>query len=112
MFEILTDRLQDVFDKIGRKGKLTEADVQEAMKEGRRAMLEAGLVDELRYNPTGQPTGRGMFPGFVARSRSHPETELRDPEAWTAMWLEARRALADGEQPSFNRWDPASPACA
>ena len=67
---------------------------------------------DLRYNPTGQPTGRGMFPGFVARSRSHPETELRDPEAWTAMWLEARRALADGEQPSFNRWDPASPACA
>lgn len=43
MFEILTDRLQDVFEKIGRKGKLTEADVQEAMKEVRRAMLEADV---------------------------------------------------------------------
>ncbi|HWE64356.1 MAG TPA: signal recognition particle protein [Chloroflexota bacterium] len=43
MFEILTDRLQDVFEKIGRKGKLTEADVQEAMKEVRRALLEADV---------------------------------------------------------------------
>jgi signal recognition particle subunit SRP54 len=43
MFEILTDRLQAVFDNIGRKGKLTEADVQEAMKEVRRALLEADV---------------------------------------------------------------------
>src|SRR5579871_4075320 len=43
MFETLTDRLQGIFDKIGRKGTLTEADVQEAMKEVRRAMLEADV---------------------------------------------------------------------
>jgi signal recognition particle subunit SRP54 len=43
MFETLTDRLQGIFDSIGRKGKLTEADVQEAMKEVRRAMLEADV---------------------------------------------------------------------
>ena len=67
---------------------------------------------DLRYNPVGQPTGRGMFPGFVARSKSRPEQELRDPEAWREMWIEARRAFADGEQPNFNRWDPSSPACA
>ncbi len=67
---------------------------------------------DLRYNPIGQPTGRGMFPGFIARSAAHPESELRDPVVWTDMWLEARRALAIGEQPSFNRWDAFSPACA
>lgn len=67
---------------------------------------------DLRYNPTGQPTGRGMFPGFVARSKVHPETELRDPAIWTDLWVEARRALAVGESPKFNRWDPNSPACA
>jgi phytanoyl-CoA hydroxylase len=67
---------------------------------------------DLRYNPVGQPTGRGMFPGFVARSKAHPETELRDPGIWTELWLEARRALAAGENPKFNRWDPNSPACA
>lgn len=59
---------------------------------------------DLRYQPTGQPTGRSAFPGFVARSRSQPETELRDPAAWTGLWEEARRALAEGEPPRFNRW--------
>jgi ectoine hydroxylase-related dioxygenase (phytanoyl-CoA dioxygenase family) len=67
---------------------------------------------DLRYNPTGQPTGRGMFPGFVARSRANPQTELTDATAWTQLWLEARRAIAAGDQPQFNRWDPFSPACA
>ncbi|HVC79822.1 MAG TPA: signal recognition particle protein [Chloroflexota bacterium] len=43
MFETLTDRLQGVFDKIRAKGKLTEPDVQEAMKEVRRALLEADV---------------------------------------------------------------------
>ncbi len=67
---------------------------------------------DLRYNPIGQPTGRPDFPGFVARSRAHPETELHDPEAWSEMWAEARSALSQGEIPKFNRWDPNSPACA
>lgn len=67
---------------------------------------------DLRYNPIGQPTGRGVFPPFIARSRSNPESELRDPDAWTNLWLEARRAIAAGEPPQFNRWDPFSPACA
>ena len=39
---------------------------------------------DLRYHPVGQPTGRPMFPGFVARSRQHPETELPDHVAWKA----------------------------
>lgn len=67
---------------------------------------------DLRYQPTGQPTGRSAFPGFVARSRSRPETELRDPQRWNALWLEARRALAESEQPRFNRWSPAAAVCA
>jgi phytanoyl-CoA hydroxylase len=67
---------------------------------------------DLRYNPTGQPTGRGAFPGFIARSEADPESELRDPAIWTDLWVEARRALAVGENPKFNRWDPNSPACA
>lgn len=67
---------------------------------------------DLRYQPTGQPTGRPAFPGFVARSRSRPDTELRDAELWTALWLEARRALADGDQPRFNRWDANAAVCA
>jgi len=43
MFESLSDRLQAVFQKLGGKGKLTEDDVREAMKQVRLALLEADV---------------------------------------------------------------------
>ena len=43
MFENLTDRLQDIFGKMGRKGKLSEADVDQVMREVKLAMLEADV---------------------------------------------------------------------
>src|SRR6058998_3035511 len=43
MFESLSDRLQTVFQKLGGKGKLTEDDVREAMKQVRLALLEADV---------------------------------------------------------------------
>ncbi len=43
MFETLSDRLNDVFQRIGKKGRLTEGDVDEAMREVRRALLEADV---------------------------------------------------------------------
>jgi ectoine hydroxylase-related dioxygenase (phytanoyl-CoA dioxygenase family) len=67
---------------------------------------------DLRYNPIGQPTGRGAFPGFVARSRLHPETELRDAVAWAEMWYETRRRLARESNPAYNRWRAEDSACA
>lgn len=68
---------------------------------------------DLRYNPIGAPTGRDAFPGFVARSRAHPETELHDAETWSHQWHEARRRLALSPPPSSaNRWDGKSELCA
>ena len=69
---------------------------------------------DLRYNPIGQPTGRDFLPGFVARSRSHPETELRDPLEWARLWYDCRSRLADQplDHSKFNRWNADSPACA
>lgn len=43
MFESLSDKLQAVFDKLGSKGKLSEADVNAAMREVRLALLEADV---------------------------------------------------------------------
>ena len=43
MFDTLSDRLQGVFHKLGRKGRLTERDIDEAMREVRRAFLEADV---------------------------------------------------------------------
>jgi hypothetical protein len=74
---------------------------------------EIRISFDLRYNPIGQPTGRGAFPGFVARSRRAPETELGDPDEWSRMWVAARRHLADVHYDKpFNRWSADAPACA
>jgi signal recognition particle subunit SRP54 len=43
MFESLSDRLQGVFEQLGRKGKLTEDDVSIALREVRMALLEADV---------------------------------------------------------------------
>ncbi len=67
---------------------------------------------DLRYNPIGQPTGRPMFPSWVARSRAHPETELRDPAEWARLWLEARDRLAGKGKQVTNRWGLEPPVCA
>ena len=42
-FESLTNRLQQAMSKIRRKGKVSEADVKEMMREIRLALLEADV---------------------------------------------------------------------
>ncbi|EFO32093.1 Phytanoyl-CoA dioxygenase superfamily protein [Roseibium sp. TrichSKD4] len=67
---------------------------------------------DLRYNVTGQPTGRSHFPEFVARSRSNPENELKDWQEWRQLWSDARYRLARSEHIPQHRWDSNSPYCA
>lgn len=67
---------------------------------------------DIRYNRSGEPTGRAHFPSFVARSRSNPATELRDWRVWKSMWEEARRSLAGQPHIDIHRWTSDSPACA
>jgi signal recognition particle subunit SRP54 len=43
VFESLTDKLQGVFDKLSARGKLSEADVDAALREVRLALLEADV---------------------------------------------------------------------
>jgi len=60
---------------------------------------------DLRYNVTGQMSGRDVFPGFVARSLSDPASELTDAEVWRAAWFAARDELVGRESVLFNeRW--------
>ena len=44
MFEALSSKLNGVFDKLRRRGALTDADVQEALREVRVALLEADVA--------------------------------------------------------------------
>jgi phytanoyl-CoA hydroxylase len=73
---------------------------------------EVRISFDLRYQPSGQPSGRPQFPGFVARSRRDPACELRDPQAWAQSWYEALARLAAAEASSFNRWDGREAVCA
>lgn len=67
---------------------------------------------DIRYNRTGEPTGRAHFPDFIARSRSNPSTELKDWRVWKSMWEEARADLAVRPHIPIHRWTSDSPACA
>ena len=53
---------------------------------------------DLRYNPTGQDTGRKIFPGFVARSREKASSEFRDPIKWKTLWEETRIRMSEINQ--------------
>lgn len=67
---------------------------------------------DLRYQPIGQPTGRPMFPGFIARSRQNPESVLSDWHTWADLWRQARARLANEQVSAFHRWTGLEPVCA
>ena len=54
MFDSLSDRLSGIFDKITGRGALSEADVDDALREVRRALLEADVALEVARSFTAQ----------------------------------------------------------
>ena len=64
-FGSLSDRLADTFDRLRGKGKLTEADINVAMREIRMALLEAG-----RQLPRGEGL-RHAHEGALPHCRGH-----------------------------------------
>lgn len=67
---------------------------------------------DLRYQPTGRPTGRDEFPSLVVRSRENP-AQVGDYESWRADWFRARDYLASvDKRESTNRWDGTAIECA
>lgn len=67
---------------------------------------------DLRYQPVGQPTGRDIFPGFIARSRSDRARELHDHQRWQETWAEARDRLIDHDTSTLIRsWSADAPWC-
>ena len=59
-FEGLSDRLENSFKKLRAKGKLTEADVKEAMREVRLALLEADVNYKVSKEFTKKVTERAI----------------------------------------------------
>ncbi len=71
MFETLSDRLNQSLGKLSRKGHLTEQDVDDAMREVRRALLEADVnfkvakdfIAAVRERAVGQDVLKSLTPG-------------------------------------------------
>ena len=70
-FDSLSDKLQNVFKQLRSKGTLTEADVKEAMKEVKRALLEADVnfkvvkqfINAVSERAVGEDVLKGLNPG-------------------------------------------------
>ncbi len=81
MFQSLSDRLSGVLDKLTRRGALTDSDVAEAMREVRRALLEADVAldvvkdftEKVRAKAVGQEVVRSVTPGQMVVKIVHDE---------------------------------------
>ena len=71
MFEALSDKLNGVFQRLGNKGRLTEKDVEAALREVRMALLEADvnfrvsrdLVSRIRERALQEEVLKSLSPG-------------------------------------------------
>jgi phytanoyl-CoA hydroxylase len=46
---------------------------------------------DIRYQPTGQHTGRTGHPDFIVRSAADPASVLTDHDTWCRMWIDAQQ---------------------
>ena len=81
MFQSLSDRLSGVLDKLTRRGSLTDSDVAEAMREVRRALLEADVAlevvrdftEKVKAKAIGQEVIKSITPGQMVVKIVHDE---------------------------------------
>ena len=90
MFDGLTDRFGEIFDRLKKRGALSEADVTAAMREIRVALLEADValpvvkdfIDDVRERAIGEEVLRSVTPGQqVVKIVNDYLTEMLGPES-------------------------------
>jgi signal recognition particle subunit SRP54 len=81
MFDSLSERLGGILDRLTRRGALTEADVDAAMREVRRAMLEADValdvvrsfVEQVKKHAVGIAVIKSVTPGQMVVKLVHDQ---------------------------------------
>ena len=81
MFDSLSDRLGAILDRLTRRGALSEADVDAAMREVRRALLEADVAldvvrsftDKVQKHAVGDDVIRSVTPGQMVVKIVHDQ---------------------------------------
>src|SRR5205809_4106775 len=85
MLDSLSTRLQSIFDRLGGRGRLTEENIQEALREVRVALLEGDVnfkvvrtfIDRVREKAVGQDVLKSLTPAHQVVKVVHDElTEL------------------------------------
>jgi signal recognition particle subunit SRP54 len=89
MFESLSEKLQDVFNRLGKRGVLREEDVKAVLREIRMALLEADVnykvvkdfVSRVRVKAVGEEVSRALNPAQQVVKIVHQElvTTLGEP---------------------------------
>jgi signal recognition particle subunit SRP54 len=81
MFDSLTSRLGEILERLTKRGALTEGDVAEALREVRKALLEAdvaldvarGFIERVRERAVGVEVIRSVTPGQMVVKIVHDE---------------------------------------
>ena len=81
MFEELTDKFDQIFKKLKGHGRLTEQNIKDAMREVRRALLEADVnykvakqfVEQVTQKAVGEPVLKSLSPGQQVIKIVHEE---------------------------------------
>ncbi|NTV35861.1 MAG: signal recognition particle protein [Anaerolineaceae bacterium] len=110
LFENLTQRLDQVFQQLRRRGKLSEADVEVAMREVRLALLEADVhysvvkdfVARVKARAIGVEVSRALNPGQQVIKIVHEEliATLGEPERLNLSGAKPRVVMMVGLQGS------------
>jgi len=110
LFEKLTERLNQIFNELRRRGKLSAADVDTAMREVRLAMLEADVhygvvkdfISRVRERAVGTEVSKALNPGQHVIKIVHEEliTMLGEPVPLNLSGPKPRVILLTGLQGS------------
>src|SRR5437870_12928174 len=81
MFDNLSEKLGGILDRLTRRGALTEADVDAAMREVRRALLDADVAlevvrtftEKVREQAIGATVVKSVTPGQMVVKIGHDE---------------------------------------
>ena len=103
MFENLTDRLSQTLRSITGKAKLTEENIQDSLREVRRALLEADValpvvqefVDKVKFRAVGQEVSKSLTPGQAFLKIVQAELQALMGDSNEALNLSATPARSD-----------------
>src|SRR5215468_16083 len=112
MLDSLTARLTGIFDRLRGFGRLTEENVQEALREVRVALLEAdvnfkvvkGFIERVRAKAVGQDVLKSLTPG------QHVVKVVRDELVELLGGSAHRLAMAPHPPTVIMLWDSRAPA--